>query len=144
MGREVRRVPPDWQHPKDSDGRYIPLFEGRDYELHLEGWKQAVEENGPDPDEPEPDQSDYMPVWPAEQATHLMMYESTSEGTPLSPAFAMAEDLARWLADNNASAFAGMTATYDDWLATIRAAGCVSAVAVNGRLISGPASSNMK
>ena len=29
------------------------------------------------------------------------------------------ENLARWLADNNASAFAGETATYDQWLSTI-------------------------
>ena len=29
MGREVRRVPADWQHPKDARGRFIPLFDGR-------------------------------------------------------------------------------------------------------------------
>lgn len=32
MGREVRRVPAEWQHPKDERGRYIPLFDGKDYE----------------------------------------------------------------------------------------------------------------
>ena len=27
MGREVRKVPGDWQHPKDEKGHYIPLFD---------------------------------------------------------------------------------------------------------------------
>lgn len=27
MGREVRRVPQNWEHPKDQHG-YIPLFDG--------------------------------------------------------------------------------------------------------------------
>jgi len=49
-----------------------------------------------------------------------MMYENTSEGTPISPPFETPEELARWLADNNASAFGGMTATYEQWLATCK------------------------
>lgn len=71
-------------------------------------------------DRPEaPNPLHYMPDWPAEQRTHYMMYEDTSEGTPLSPAFATPEELARWLADTGASAFAGETATYEQWLAMI-------------------------
>lgn len=45
-----------------------------------------------------------------------MMYETTSEGTPISPAFATPEELAQWLVDNNASAFADQTASYEAWL----------------------------
>lgn len=28
MGREVRRVPPGWEHPRDERGRYVPLPAG--------------------------------------------------------------------------------------------------------------------
>ena len=63
-----------------------------------------------------PNREEYMPQWSDDEKTHLMMYENTSEGTPISPAFATAEELARWLADNGASAFAGMTASYEAWL----------------------------
>lgn len=57
-----------------------------------------------------------------------MMYENTSEGTPISPVFETPEALARWLADNNASAFGGMGATYEQWLATCREGFAPSAV----------------
>lgn len=81
---------------------------------------------GEAPDEPNPDW--YMPDWKPEERTHYMMYENTSEGTPLSPAFAEPEELARWLADTGASAFAGYTARYDEWLSTIKRGSAVSAV----------------
>jgi hypothetical protein len=28
MGREVRMVPADWEHPVDATGKYIPLYRG--------------------------------------------------------------------------------------------------------------------
>lgn len=69
---------------------------------------------------PRPDPADYMPQWEPEERTHYMMYETVTEGSPISPAFETPEELARWLADNDASAFAGDGASYEDWLATIR------------------------
>lgn len=66
-----------------------------------------------------PNPARYMPSWPDEELTHLMMYENTSEGTPLSPPFETAEELARWLFENNASAFAYETFTYAEWLEVI-------------------------
>jgi hypothetical protein len=57
-----------------------------------------------------------------------MMYETTSEGTPISPAFATPEELAHWLDDNDASSFAGMTASYEAWLATIKRGSAPSAI----------------
>lgn len=38
------------------------------------------------------------------------------------------EALARWLADNNASSFGDMGATYDQWLATIKHGWAISMV----------------
>jgi len=44
------------------------------------------------------------------------MYETCSEGTPISPVMETPEQLARWLVDNKASFFGTMTAPYDRWL----------------------------
>jgi hypothetical protein len=78
-----------------------------------------------------------MPVFPEGTATMLMMYEDTSEGTPISPAFATPEELARWLADSGASAFGNMTATYEQWLATCKAGWSVGMVMQGRRIMSG-------
>ncbi|MDB5236909.1 MAG: hypothetical protein JWL88_11 [Parcubacteria group bacterium] len=100
MSREVRRVPAIWEHPKRVDGKYIPLLEA-------------------DPEDP-PEESDrHMPNWPVSERTHYQMYETTTEGKPISPVCETPEELARWLADNKASAFAGMPANYDHWLSMI-------------------------
>lgn len=154
MGREVRRVPADWQHPKDERGRFIPLFDGAKYAARVSesdkdaaAWARgefpeyASEESRKltyaEWDGERPDAAEYTPDWPAEQRTHLMMYEDTSEGTPISPAFATAEELARWLVDNNASAFGNDTASYEGWLRVARGGFACSAIVVNGRMESG-------
>lgn len=120
MGREVRKVIANWQHPKDEyEQRFKPLL-NRDYKqeaadfLNLaneKGLQEAIDYYGCAPDE-----SDYMPAWSNEEKTHLMMYENTSEGTPISPAFETPEELAKWFVENNASAFASQTASYEAWL----------------------------
>jgi hypothetical protein len=136
------------RHPDDhydlrQRGRYIPLYQSgfaeadaewnEGYAKWQEGFVQSYGEDGPwRPRTPEdgprftewagsrPSPDDYMPEWPARAATLLVMYENTSEGTPISPAFETPEELARWLADTNASAFAGMTASYEQWLTVCR------------------------
>lgn len=142
MGREVRRVPADWQHPKNERGDYVPLFDGKDYERRVREWDEGAAKwaeglrddwNGgwqPIGDVKSktyaewsgdrPDAADYMPRWSDAERTHLMMYEDTSEGTPISPAFSTPEELARWLADNGASAFGNSTADYEHWLRVAR------------------------
>lgn len=107
MGREVRRVSATWEHPVDGNGDLIPMHQ------------------------------EEMPGWSDAEKTHLQMYENTTEGTPISPVLATPEDLARWLADNNASAFASRTATYDQWLATIHSGSAPSAIFRNGVFLSG-------
>jgi len=136
MGREVRMVPKDWEHPME-DGRYIPKFEGGGYKYALNEWNEENTKwsRGEFPsyaDEKhksmsysewagdQPKSADYMPDWPDSEKTHFMMYEDTSEGTPISPAFETAEELARWLAETGASSFGSSTATYEQWLATIK------------------------
>jgi hypothetical protein len=145
MGREVRRVPADWHHPNNESwtGRegFKPLHDGDRYQgdhdgfiekLTVEGLQAAIDYYGQ-----APDQNDYMPQWRPEERTHFMMYETTSEGTPISPAFETPEELARWLADTGASSFADMTATYEQWLSVARGGWAPSAVTVGGRIMSG-------
>lgn len=84
-----------------------------------------------------PVQVEYMPEWTEDQATHLMMYETVSEGTPISPAFETPEELARWLADNNASASGFGGASYENWLAMIREGWAPSLVIDGGKIQSG-------
>jgi hypothetical protein len=161
MGREVRMVSVDWQHPKDDNGKYIPLFgysyanSRKEWDIGRQKWQEGfiedyVNKGWKPKDEthtgrytewagscPSPD--DYMPEWPEEKRTHYMMYENTSEGTPISPAFATPEELAQWLVDNKASAFADMTATYDQWLRVAKGGYSPSAIIVNGVMDSGVA-----
>lgn len=44
-----------------------------------------------------PDREYYRPNWPEETMTHYQMYETVSEGTPLSPVFPTKEALGEWL-----------------------------------------------
>lgn len=159
MGREVRMVPPDWKHPKNDNhrlgGDYKPLY-GRSYAKTAREWMANARawDDGTHPDAAKhkancpywwewdggcPDPEDYMPDWPADQCTHFQMYENTSEGTPISPVLATAEELARWLADNEASSFGDMTATYEQWLTLIRRGSSVGSMAMmgDGRVVSG-------
>ncbi len=150
MGREVRRVPEGWEHPRDEEGRYVPLLGGdfsadeKEWEAGLSLWCRGLRddyEGGQEPhgerrdiygwvawNDGSPRREDYMPAWLPEQRTHFMMYETTSEGTPISPAFATPEELARWLADNGASALENMKASYEDWLRVARGGFAPSAV----------------
>jgi len=50
---------------------------------------------------------------------HLQMYETTTEGTPMSPVFAKAEELAQWLADHKILVFGDCLATKEQWLTII-------------------------
>ncbi|MEW8026304.1 MAG: hypothetical protein AB2806_00995 [Candidatus Thiodiazotropha sp.] len=86
MGREVRRVAADWQHPVGEDGKFQPFFGGQ------------------------------MPNWKPGEATHYQMYETTTPGTPISPVMPSAQSLAHWLVEHQVSAFGEQTASYDAWL----------------------------
>ena len=146
MGREVRRVPAGWEHPRDKNGKYKPLYDGS-YRAAVEKWKHGYADWESGIGRPEysesldeyweyagnpPDPEDYMFEAEPEDRTHWQMYEDTSEGTPISPVFDCPKKLARWLADTGASAFADRTATYDQWLATIDRGHALSAVIAPG------------
>lgn len=158
MGREVRMVPADWQHPKEWNAfrnmeTYKPLFDrdwadaAKEWDAEREAWERGELPEYADAEDAlmpydqwagqRPFSGDYMPNWPKDQRTHYMMYEDTSEGTPISPAFETPEELAEWLVDNNASAFAGQTATYDAWLRVANGGFAPSMIIQDGHMMSG-------
>lgn len=137
MGRTVRRVPPDWEHPTNANGNHIPLHDGARFADRHREWQEgkAAWDRGDYPSYASeesrtlsyaewagecPDPDDYMPMWTSDEATHYQMYEDTSEGTPLSPVCETPEELARWLTDNGASFFARLKTDYDHWLEVCR------------------------
>jgi len=66
--REVREIRRGWQHPKDASGRYVPL---------LPFGYQIDDERAP---------ADRM-MPPPLGDIDIAAYETTTEGTPISPAF---------------------------------------------------------
>lgn len=153
---EVRRVPANWEHPRDEHGRYRPMFDC-DFASAAAEWDdgEAQWRLGHHPDQAKyeaakdcayedwegtrPDSRYYMPAWPASERTHYQMYEETSEGTPISPVMETPEQLARWLVDNKASTFGrGSTASYAAWLRIAQGGwGGPSMVMQHGVLMSG-------
>lgn len=127
MGREIRRVPPNWIHPKNDYCRhrptcdpvcYKPLY-GRYYQEvareWLDGciaWNNGTHEElistprlqkeypyywewhgrSPDPD-------DYVP-YKKNQATWFQVYETVSEGTPVTPPFKTKKEIIEYLIKN--------------------------------------------
>jgi hypothetical protein len=65
------------------------------------------------------------------------MWETTTEGSPISPVFATPDELAAWLADSKASAFGNQRATREQWLRMILAGWAPSAGLIDGRLVGG-------
>ena len=134
MGREIRRVPPGWQHPRkkcehspwfggcsealENDGYcYQPMHdrvwaeEMAKYDVEEAAWDRGERPEYCDPDykgsfvdwngEP-PDPAYYRPAWTAEP-THYQVYETVSEGTPLTPVFATQAELVDYLAEHGTS-----------------------------------------
>jgi hypothetical protein len=161
MGREIRRVPADWKHPKNEKGRYIPLLD-RSYEVDAAEWDEEYAQwqkgfkrgygDGPRfvPKDDEyanmwfsewsgrrPCPASYMPQWTETERTHIQMYEDTSEGTPISPVMDCPKKLARWLTDNGASAFGDLKATYEQWLSMCERGWAPSGIMIGGVMMSG-------
>lgn len=121
MGREIRKVPPNWDHPKTErrfgqGPSYQPMFDQTFADAAAE-WKAefAKWEAGERPSyctAPEsraleyweyaqsPPERNYYRPWSDEEATWFQVWETVSEGTPVSPPFATTEELVDYLAAN--------------------------------------------
>ena len=118
MGREVKRVPLDFDHPL---GRvwygYQIVFCHEDYEGGCERCKEFARimgippklyKNIPD-DDPCRDWRKYFKVDPPEGEGY-QLWGTTSEGEPRSPVFKTPEELAEWCAEND-TVFGNIRAT---------------------------------
>jgi hypothetical protein len=117
MSRELRRVPPNWVHPRRANGRYEPLHDKtyreacEEREAFRAAWQgdgiglsefaRKQRDAGDEMEEWEPyvgSPEDYRPDWPEDTRTAFQYYETVSEGTPVSPVFETLLDLAQHLA----------------------------------------------
>jgi hypothetical protein len=120
MGREIRRVPPGWEHPKDKRGRYIPMMD----KTHWGGiWSHIRYDLGWYLKHPKhlgewfsdwPRAEEYRPAH-REKPTHYQMYETVSEGTPVSPVFATPGKLEAWLVEQGHSQHAAHAFVEGGW-----------------------------
>lgn len=114
MGREVRKIPANWEHPTKENGEYDDLrgdtFE-KDYaewDTEKEAWLRGerpdfcseecpstirafIEWNGEAPN------PDYYCNYEGKEPTLFALYQNVSEGTPLTPAFPTLKELEDYL-----------------------------------------------
>jgi hypothetical protein len=117
MGREIRRVPADWEHPKGMmryGYDYLPMhdenFEDalKEYKVNKRLWNKKQH-----PDQlsgiatgstfidwfgEEPDPAYYRP-YKDEEGVWFQAYQTVSEGTPVTPVFATLQELEDYLVD---------------------------------------------
>lgn len=136
MGREIRKVPAGWEHPRKESGDYQPMFDEY-YGDKLAEWIEdnKMWDNGTHPDlKGHPERKEEYPfysMWGGdapdvlyyqhkkysdEELTHIQLYQTTSEGTPISPVFKADEidKLCEYAAENY-STFADHKATKEQW-----------------------------
>lgn len=137
MGRELRKVPANWEHPKKEDGTWQPMFDEfyldalEEWLTNHKSWMDGTHQNlKDDPSLKEmypfyamyggdPPDVDYYQTrkFQPEELTHIQLYESTTEGTPISPVFKADEldKLCEWAA-NNATTFGSYKTTKENWM----------------------------
>jgi len=117
MGREVKRVPLNFQWPI---GKIWPFYLLSTCIDDCEECKSAAKIlNLEMTDYGCPAFCNYDPP----TGDGYQLWETTTEGSPMSPVFSSPEELAEWLEANEASSFADMTCNYDEWLSFIRGPG---------------------
>lgn len=112
MSVVLRRVPADWEHPKNPPevqeelGTYIPQYpepwdlalkEWRDEEPHSLQMLTGEVEPNLNSFTPPPDPISYCRFPPGALLTHYQLYEEVSFGTPVSPVFEEPKALVAWM-----------------------------------------------
>lgn len=122
MGRELRMVPPNWEHPKfrhDYSGEMCdqPMYD-ENLEQVMEKWlaefdrirsgdlsdleKEVYPRGLVDwlNDEGNPPDPAYYRPWKDEEATWFQIWQTVSEGSPVTPPFATKQELVEYLVKN--------------------------------------------
>jgi hypothetical protein len=128
MGREIRRVPPDWQHPTELKGYYPDIATPRSHytPLYDQTYEEALDEHAAEYEKWVADEDGSRSSWEAKhparhplisfikyhgrgpieesyrpdftsEPTAYQVYETVTEGTPVSPVLATKEELVEWL-----------------------------------------------
>lgn len=113
MGREIRRVPPNWEHPKrryyNNRGEIKEGYKGlhdEDYESHINSWFEKLakwQSEGKSIVEfiryegRMLEEETFRPAWKEDEATWYQVYETVSDGTPVTPPFATKGELVDYL-----------------------------------------------
>lgn len=159
MGREVRKVPPNWEHPQtERHGQtdLQPMF-NRHIDDAMKEWLSdfdrirggnlsdiEVECYGSSScplaawmaDESPPDLAYHRP-WRDEEATWFQVWETVSEGTPITPPFATREELIAHLVAHGTTWDDGRGYSRVAAEAFVREGWAPSMVVVNGKVASG-------
>jgi hypothetical protein len=131
MGREIRRIPANWEHPRQdcphspwnggcdeaklNGGQcYKPLYD-EDFESAIDDWIADYQlwKKGEHPDQDEDNKSETFWEWWGDPpdpdyyrpkfegpAEWYQVYETVSEGTPVTPPFATKEELIDYLVEH--------------------------------------------
>ena len=111
MGREIRRVPPNWQHPKKEypgEGDYYQPMHDESFAAASREWEEGFAVHKPgDHDGQEywvysggpPNPEYYREEWPEGAATWYQVYETLSEGSPVTPPFETEAELVEYLVE---------------------------------------------
>ena len=124
---ELRVVPENWSHPKDEKGRFVSLRGEKfseeiaeykeEQEMWNKGFRKKMTELGKvggviswvpkDEDLKEmsfedwrgkcPEAKDYMPEFSDKDLTHCQLYETITEGTPITPVMGSSAEVGRWI-----------------------------------------------
>lgn len=119
MGRELRQVPPNWEHPvvERRSGRdgFQPMRNERfedaaaAWKAKFAAWERGERPNYCDADDAKmefwewsggPPEREYYRPWRDEEATWWQVWETVSEGTPVTPPFATKKELVDYLVAN--------------------------------------------
>ncbi len=122
MGREIRRVPANWEHPKKEVADYrkgimVERFQPLHDSSYIDAMNEWIKEHklwerGKHRDQDAyyryyaqyggnaPDVEYYRPDWKSEEMTWYQVYETVSEGTPVTPPFETQSELVDYLVDN--------------------------------------------
>lgn len=148
-GPSIRRVPPNWEHPKDEKGDYIPMY-NETFEEVAEEWKKEYIEwenktheyytEGEEfwEDKLPPDRYCYRSKFTVEP-TWYQLYQNVSEGTPISPPFATEEELARYLSEHgdfwHQDSYYWNKPTYEQAIALVKAGDSSSMIITEGKIL---------
>lgn len=143
MGREIRRVPKGWEHPKDVRSHFVALLDqtyeealtewneekrifdaigasirvDRDGDIEFEGKQYKIyhekETTFEDWHGDEPESDRYRQKFESEP-THYQVYENVTEGTPTSPVFESLEEMKAWLIEEEGHSEKAATAFCKD------------------------------